>query len=101
MKSAELAGSLWEYNLVKVVVIDVTDDYRLMQPPLPNECYPVLAELLLPAYGLKRRLPGQELVAEYMYDWHQAAEQEVDQWYVGVVHKELAAQIHPIQCIDL
>ena len=29
---AELMGNLWELNLVRVVFIDVSDDYRLMQP---------------------------------------------------------------------
>ncbi len=40
---AETFGSLWEYNFCRIIVVDVSDDYRLMQPPMPPDFYPVLA----------------------------------------------------------
>ena len=86
---ATLDGNLWEANFVKVVVLDVTDDYRVMQPPLPNDCYPVVAQLWIPKHKLVRRLPELELVEGYLYDWHQSPLQESGDWYVGVVHSDL------------
>jgi hypothetical protein len=90
---ARIDGSLWRYNLVKVVVIDVTEDYELMQPPLPSECYPVLRETLLPAYKLRNRLPALELVDDFLYDWHDAARTMDEHWYVGVVHKGMVERL--------
>lgn len=87
---AELFGNLWEYNLTRVVVVDVSDDYRLMQPPLPNDFYPVLKEEWLPAYGLTERLPNSFLVTGYLYDWHESARDVDEPWYVGVVAETLA-----------
>lgn len=49
---AELGAELWKYNLARILVIDVTDDYRSMRPPLPSECYQVLREVWMPAYLL-------------------------------------------------
>ena len=85
---ATLAENLWAYNLTLVRVVDVTDDYRLMQPPMPSDCYPVIGEAWLPAFGLARRLPDVVLVAGYEYDWHEAGE---DSWIVGVVASDLAS----------
>lgn len=85
---ATLAENLWAHNLTLVRVVDVTDDYRLMQPPMPSDCYPVIGETWLPAFGLHRRLPGVTLVPGYEYDWHEAGE---DSWVVGVVAADMAS----------
>lgn len=90
---AKLAGKLWEHNLARVVVVDVTDDYRLMQPPLPSDFYPILRETYLPTYKLVDRLPGEELVTGYLYDWHESPPIEGDVWYVGVVQEALANEL--------
>lgn len=84
-------GELWEYNLVRIVIIDVSDDYRLMQPPMPSECYPVLTEKWLPSYRLSDRLTHDCLLAGYLYDWHESNEGLFEPWYVGVVDQTLAA----------
>lgn len=86
---ADIFGNLWEHNLTKVIVVDVTDDYELMQPPLPSDCYPVLAEMYLPSYQLSRSLPEAELVFGYLYDWHETPRDESQPWVVGVVREEL------------
>ena len=90
---AELCGNLWEHNLARVVIVDVTDDYRLMQPPLPSDFYPVLRETYMPKYKLIDRLPAAELVNGYLYDWHESPENDHDVWYVGVVLEELANEL--------
>jgi hypothetical protein len=87
---AELWGNLWEYNLAKVIVVDVTDDYRLMQPPMPSDFYPVLKEMWLPRHCLQQSLPHAALVNGYLYDWHETPLSEGDSWYVGVVDQVLA-----------
>lgn len=84
-------GNLWEHNVCRVLVVDVTDDYRLMQPPMPSDCYPVLREVWLPTYGLSRAIPGQQFVNGYLYDWHERPDKREDCWYVGVVSEELAS----------
>lgn len=85
---AVLDGDLWEHNLARVFVVDVTDDYLLMKPPLPSECYPVLASLWVPRYLLQNRIAEISLVDGYLYDWHEAS--GVDgPWYVGVVDQML------------
>ncbi len=86
---AILAGNLWEHNMAKVVVIDVTDDYRLMKPPLPSECYPVLAEVWIPVHGIKKRLAAMILVDGYLYDWHETPLDTHGPWYVGVVDRTM------------
>jgi len=86
---AQLAGCLWKLNLVKVIVVDVTDDYTLMQPPMPSDFYPVLQEIWLPRYGLASRLPKADLVAGYLYDWHETPLKDDGSWYVGVVNETL------------
>lgn len=86
---AELLGNLWEFNLCKIIVVDVTDDYRLMQPPMPSDFYPVLQEVWLPRHNLSQSLPDNSLVAGYLYDWHETPEKEGGHWYVGVVQEEL------------
>ena len=90
---AEICGNLWEHNLARVVIVDVTDDYRLMQPPLPSDFYPVLRETYMPKYKLIDRLPAAELVNGYLYDWHESPENDLDVWYVGVVLEELANEL--------
>lgn len=86
---ARLAGNLADYNLAKIVIIDVTDDYRLMQPPLPSEFYPVLKEIWMPCHQLSKKLPGETLVQGFLYDWHEMPDTTHANWYVGVVNVEL------------
>ena len=86
---ATLDGNLWEHNLTLVRVVDVSDDYRLMQPPMPSECYPVIEESWYPTFDLSRRLPERALVAGFLYDWHEAGCAD-EVWVVGVVAAELA-----------
>lgn len=86
---ASLAENLWEYNVAKVIVVDVSDDYRLMQPPMPSDFYPVLEEIWLPAIGLVNSLHKIHLVPGYLYDWHERPSTEMGNWYVGVVRENL------------
>jgi hypothetical protein len=86
---AELAGNLADYNLARVIIVDVSDDYRLMQPPLPSSLYPVLKEMWMPRYSLDRQLAVADLVTGYLYDWHEMPETGPEAWYVGVVQEEL------------
>lgn len=86
---ATLDGNLWEYNLTLVRVVDVSDDYRLMQPAMPSYCYPILEEAWLPTYGLERRLSHASLVKGFLYDWHEAGGDD-EAWVVGVVDETLA-----------
>ncbi len=88
---ARLAGNLWDYNLTRVVVVDVSDDYRLMQPPMPSDFYPVLCETWMPRHNLSLKLPYEDLVTGYLYDWHETPEGENGKWFVGVVREELAS----------
>lgn len=87
---AEIFGNLWEHNLCRVVVVDVSDDYRLMQPPMPSDFYPVLREVWLPRYLLSKKLSSASLVNGYLYDWHESGDGRCDCWYVGVVSEDLA-----------
>ena len=86
---AESFGNLWEYNFCRVIVVDVSDDYRLMQPPMPSDYYPVLSEIWLPRYGLSTSLAHKCLVNGYLYDWHETPSMECGYWYVGVVEEIL------------
>ncbi|HWD37309.1 MAG TPA: hypothetical protein VG944_00540 [Fimbriimonas sp.] len=87
---AQIEGNLWEYNLAKVVFVDVSDDYRLMQPPMPSGFYPVVKEAWLPRHNLSHTLAREPLVQGYLYDWHEIGDGERGSWYVGVVAAELA-----------
>lgn len=89
---AEIDGDLWKYNFARVIVLDVSDDYRLMQDPLPACCYPVLAEMLWPSYALQGNIHDQRLVEGYLYDWH-ASDSETNSTYIGVVSQELAKSL--------
>ncbi len=86
---AVMLPSLWRFNLARIVVVDVTDDYRTMQPPLPTDWYPVLTEVWVRPVDLDRRLAELNLVEGYLYDWHQTPEVEGEPWYVGVVSRGL------------
>ncbi len=86
---AVMGQDLWAYNFARVVVVDVSDDYRLMQPPLPSECYPVLAEMWIPAYNLDASISESCLVPGYLYDWHERPRSEADSWIVGVVDGDI------------
>jgi hypothetical protein len=83
-------GNLWEYNLARIIVVDVSDDYRFMQPPLPSDFYPVLREIWVPKHCLTKKFPQQELVEGYLYDWHESPETDIGSWYVGVVDAQLS-----------
>jgi hypothetical protein len=85
---AEIEANLWRYNLAKVVVVDVTDDYECMQPPLPSDLYPVLQETYLPTHRLRDSLPRLELLPGYLYDWHESPASEEDPWVVAVVRED-------------
>lgn len=84
---AVIDGNLWEYNLARVVVVDVTDDYRLMKPAMPSECYPILAEIWVPRYMLSEKIAEIPLVDGYLYDWHQSPNKGTEPWYIGVVDR--------------
>ena len=86
---AEISGNLWEYNLAKVVVVDVSDDYRLMKSPMPSEFYPVVKELWLPTYQVGSSLPASSSQDGYLYDWHETPESFNEPWVVGVVQESL------------
>ena len=87
---ANLLENMWQYNLTRVVVVDVSDDYRLMQPPMPSDFYPVLKEAWMPRHNLSHMLATENLVNGYLYDWHETGESDQGSWYVGVVAEELA-----------
>lgn len=82
---AEIDGNLWEYNLARVIVIDVTDDYRLMQRPMPSDLYPVVQELTMPRYLLATQIAESNWANGYLYDWHERPTETREPWYVGVV----------------
>ena len=86
---ASIAGELWAYNLAKVVIVDVSDDYRLMQSPLPSDFYPVLQEQWVPAYQLSQELSERDYIADYLYDWHETPTVAGDPWFVGLVRRDL------------
>ncbi|MBI1757119.1 MAG: hypothetical protein HY248_01520 [Fimbriimonas ginsengisoli] len=87
---ATLDGSLWQFNLAKVIIVDVTDDYKLMQPPLPSDFYPVLREVWLPRHKLAETIHASDMMAGYLYDWHESPDTEHSPWYVGVVSADMA-----------
>ena len=89
---AELVGNLWKYNLTRIVVIDVSDDYRCMRAPMPSECYPVLKEVWLPTYQIIDDVAKKTSVDGYIYDWHESPAEAYGTWYVGVVHSGLLLQ---------
>lgn len=82
---------LWHYNFCKVIFVDVTDDYLLMEAPLPSELYPVVKEVWLPRHKLWSQLKNPELLGGYLYDWHEAPNENRPCWTVGVVHHSLSA----------
>lgn len=84
---ADLADELWKFNLAKITVVDVSDDYKMMLDPLPCSMYPVLKEYWVPAYKLPNGLLDSELVIGYHYDWHELPSNQdgFEHWYVGVV----------------
>lgn len=86
---AVIGSNLWEYNLAKVLVIDVSDDYQLQQPPLPPTCYPVLHEAYFPVFEIVNRLIEGELVDGFQYDWHQEPNENECRWIVGMVRAGL------------
>jgi len=91
---AHISGELWQYNLARVVIVDVSDDYRLMQSPMPGGFYPILKEVWYPRHRLSHKLVNESLVSGYLYDWHETGDTDEGSWYVGVVAAELATS-HP------
>src|SRR5437588_291864 len=88
LRMATIGQDLWQYNLAKVIVVDVSDDYRLLQPPMPSDFYPVLTETWLPRHNLSNWLAQESLVNGYLYDWHESPGPEEEPWYVGVVDQK-------------
>ncbi|MBL8065278.1 MAG: hypothetical protein JNM34_05405 [Chthonomonadaceae bacterium] len=86
---ALILPDLWKFNIVKLVILDVSDDYRYWQSPLPIDWYPVLRETWVTSGDLDQRLADLNLVDGYLYDWHLTPDQEGDPWYVGVVDRGL------------
>ena len=82
---------LWCYNVAKVIIVDVTDDYVTLAEPLPTVCYPILKVIWLPAYQLPHHLLRQPLLSGYAYDRHETipSQEGTEHWYVGVVHQRL------------
>ena len=85
---ALMGSDVWRYNMRRVVVVDVTDDYAVTQPPLPTECYPVLADLWVPAWHLPDRVGDLRLVEGSLYDWHESPDRDDGVWYVAVVSRD-------------
>ncbi len=87
---ATMDGELWKYNVAKITLVDVTEDYQTFLDPMPSDFYPVLEEVFLPKYRLIQRLLDKPLVSGYCYDWHEPPEKEGEEhWYVGVVSEKL------------
>lgn len=87
--SARIDGNLWQYNLARVVVVDVTEDYRQMRSPMPAEYYPILTEVWVPRICMPQKLADASLLDNYLYDWHQSPEDASGIWYVGVVERQM------------
>lgn len=87
---ATIDGPLWKLNLARVIVVDVSEDYRLMQPPMPSDFYPVLVETWLPRHNIEKSLMDRDLVSGYLYDWHEVPQGDAGKWVVGVVSSSLA-----------
>lgn len=84
--------NLWHYNVAKVIIVDVTDDYLTLAEPLPTMFYPILKVLWLPAYQLPHHLLRRSLLSGYAYDRHEMipSEEGTEHWYVGVVNQQSA-----------
>ena len=87
---AMLNGDLWRANFAQVRIVDVSDDYLLMQPALPSDFYPVLGDCWLPKSRLGDLLPMAPLLEGYLYDWHESPPDGDGLWYVGVVQHDLS-----------
>ncbi len=88
---AEIGSNLWQYNLARIIIIDVTDDYRLMQQPMPSDFYPVLKEVWLPRHCLSDSFAQTNLIDGYLYDWHEKPDREPGSWYVAVVDQAMVS----------
>lgn len=89
---ANLDGQLWKYNLARITLVDVTEDYVNFLQPMPSDMYPVVSEVYLPKYKLLDRIIDENLLSGFYYDWHETGETEEDiesHWYVGVVSREI------------
>lgn len=91
--AAQLDGNLWDYNLARVRIVDVSEDYLLMREPMPAEFYPVLKEVWVPHVCMPGQLAEAGLLPNYLYDWHQSPEGAFGVWYVGVVERGVLKQL--------
>ena len=89
---AVLDGNLCDYNLCRVVFVDTSDDYRLMETPLPSDFYPVLKEIWVPRYSLLTQIRNSQ-VGGYLYDWHEEPTPERSCWTVGMVESSLKNEL--------
>lgn len=87
---AVMDGDLFNANFAQVRIVDVSDDYLLLQPPLPSDFYPVLEERWISRHKLTDRLPRAPLLDGYLYDWHESPEDENGLWYVGVARSGMS-----------
>lgn len=87
---ATIDGDLFSANFAQVRIVDVSDDYLWLQPPLPSHFYPVLDERWVTRHRLADRLPSDPLVDGYLYDWHESPDDEGGLWYVGVARSEMS-----------
>lgn len=90
---AQLDGSLTPFNIARVVVLDVTEDYVSLRNPLPPLCYPVVTEMWLPRINMPEKLAADRLLEGYLYDWHVTPDTLEGIWYVGVVDADKAGRL--------
>jgi hypothetical protein len=92
---ATLLGDLWQYNLIQVIVVDVTQDYQTGATEnfdlLPAAFYPELYRRMLPAYRLGQMIEVEFSDEAFSYDWHETPVDPHGPWYVGVVQRERVA----------
>lgn len=82
---AKLGSDLLGLNFARVVFVDVTDDVRLGQDPMPVDCYPVLGVLSLPWFTVESLVPSGLVDLGYYYQWHLEPANYGEEWYVGMV----------------
>jgi hypothetical protein len=78
--------------------VDVTDDLRFNQQPMPSDCYPILASFSVPWFAINSMFPNGINIPGFAYEWHQEPESLDDNWYVGVVDTRAAERIASARC---